>query len=60
MAAVEENILDDLLHQNHEDDALFDEEDKEPAEAHSVTSTFRRVNSCSHNLYSSTKVIPKG
>ena len=28
MAAVEENILDDLLHQNHEDDALFDEEDK--------------------------------
>jgi len=28
MAAVEENILDDLLHQNHEDDALFDDEDK--------------------------------
>ena len=28
MAAVEENILDDLLHQNHEDDALFDEDDK--------------------------------
>ena len=28
MAAVEENILDDLLHQNHEDDPLFDEDDK--------------------------------
>ena len=30
MAAVEENILDDLLHQNHEDDPLFDEDDKKP------------------------------
>jgi hypothetical protein len=28
MAAVEENILDDLLHQNHEDDPLFDDDDK--------------------------------
>ena len=28
MAAMEENILDDLLHQNHEDDPLFDDDDK--------------------------------